>query len=426
MGAVLAATCLVSGQKVLADARLASRVFEAWENPTSQYYHREFDDVKLVMPKRFQSQAQKIVNESHADLKPFKTFLSLMAGRYWLNDDHKIQFTSAFKKSIKKVYPMLDHNISALLKFFKHNGMATDEINQYEAKVHFQKVIDKYNLFADLLCADPEGVDSDRHFALANRFFEYCYEPATWPEFKHMLSTPVNYPLLRMLHAVLWYNLAGNGWRNWHTSTLQAMKKACDQGKEIVYIAGGCDVYNLMKHGIYSIRVIDPMLPTQPRYYISDWQWFVEGQLGDSLEFNFDGKRLMMKRTNVREHGGVMRVKDLNNKSCVIKEAETTWTLYDHTNTPCGQIVFDRRYTKQADFVQSKSKELLMSFNELYYIITTGDDHWGIDLEAFADDMNLHIKQLRKPVTKEVMRNMRFTDGSSYQFIKLGTAVCEP
>jgi len=415
-----------------AQVKQADTFFDSWANPSSQFYHQEFSDVALAMPGRFQSYAQKKVAENPVQLAPFNTFFSLLAQKYWMTDAGAMVFNKQFRNSIKKVYSMLDRDVPSFLKMLKKYGLATEVVNGVEAKRSFLKVIDKYNAFADMFCVGPsEDVEDALRFALANRFFEFCYAPETWPQFKTMLTTSSEHPLIRLLHSVVWYNLAGDGWKNWHMSTLNALKREYDQGKEVVYVAGGCDIYNLLKHGVYRIRVIDPMLPTQPRYYIPEWEWFMRAEnpgmgIGDTLNFNFNNKKLTMKRTDYKEGTGVMSVKDLQGNPRDIKESVTTWTLYDAHDQVCGSVIFDRRYACQNDFNASGSKALLMSFNELYYVITVGDDNWGIDLKAIPDQTNMYIKQLRKPVDKVVMANMRSTDASDFQFIKLGTAVCEP
>ena len=92
-----------------------------------------------------------------------------------------------------------------------------------------------------------------------------------------------------------------------------------------------------------------------------------------------------------------------------------------------GSYVLERRFVTQADFTTAADKTFLMSFNELFYV-TLPDfmEGWGIEPAKFPEDLNIVIKQLRRPVSKKMMCNMRIADllnTTDFKFISLGTCI---
>ena len=79
----------------------------------------------------------------------------------------------------------------------------------------------------------------------------------------------------------------------------------------------------------------------------------------------------------------------------------------------------------QDDFrgARAGKREYLISFNELYFITAAGKSGWGIDPRKFAPNIRMHVKQLRRPVGREVMANMRTMNAADFYYIKLGTSV---
>jgi hypothetical protein len=211
------------------------------------------------------------------------------------------------------------------------------------------------------------------------------------------------------------------GWQHWHVDTLQALKKEADAGKEILYIAGGTDIYQLFKSGIYNIRIIDPMLPTQPKYYSDGWEWFING---DEATFSCGKKKLRMKRAGYKKIGGSFSLTLSNDKKVKIDKSITTWHLLDGKKK-LGEIVFERRLTDQKDFKVKKKQAILLSSNELYFIAAPKEsDGWGIDPRKFDEKIKIYIKQLQKPVNKAIVCNMRYEiKQEEFAFISLGSCV---
>jgi hypothetical protein len=103
----------------------------------------------------------------------------------------------------------------------------------------------------------------------------------------------------------------------------------------------------------------------------------------------------------------------------------TTWIIYDRdSGTRLGRLVINRRFCNQADFASGPGKALLMSFNELFFVATADvKKSWGINPEKFSTDFKMYVKQLRKPLTREVILNIRKGEESPLQFLSLGSEV---
>ena len=268
-------------------------------------------------------------------------------------------------------------------------------------------------------------------FTLANRFFEFCFSSQTAPLFQKLFLNKQDQAIVRMMYAVMWEKLAGTGWKHWHKETLNALTQATNNGKTIVYLAGGSDIYQMIAHGVYSINIIDPQLPTQPKYYADQWDWLIKNNqsidagLDDTIVFN--ELNLVMKRTRYHETGDIFSMLLSNGSYIYLAQSITEWTLLDFEEKILGTITFQRRPTCQKDFELDEKKTFLMSFNELYFVALPQNlGGWGIEPAHFSQEFTMVIKQLRKPVTKATigaMRNASLLNASDLKFIDLGTCV---
>ncbi len=433
VGVVLSSVSCLHGSVI----KQADQVFKRWVDRDSAYVHNEFVDVNPAemasyLDNQYVERVGQKIAQNTAAVAPFMPLLSMPHN---VPPTHvgsfSFKLTNPLKQSLEHGYRCLSEpsKIPGFLKLLKRRGLSSTVLDGQEQAAEFHSVIDKYTTFMEILFSQEHDLEQQRYLlAVANRFFEFCFSPATWNEFKTIIGTQEHYPLGRLLYTTMWYNLASIGWKEWHASCLDALKKEADKGKQIVYIAGGCDLYAMIKKGIYNICVIDPMLPTQPRYYIPDWLWFVQGQgakrgMGDQLIFKFPHHNITMKRSYYQEYPEYFTVKLSDSRDERIKKSITRWTLHDDHGV-IGTITFERRLCTQQDFQLNQNKAMLMSFNELYYI-TNADQHenWGIKPAECADDFSMYIKQLRNPVTRPMMCYMNEADASAFQFIKLGTCV---
>ena len=147
----------------------------------------------------------------------------------------------------------------------------------------------------------------------------------------------------------MWSNLVGSGWVHWNSECLNALKQESDKNKEIVYIAGGSDIYQMIKHGIYNIRVIDPFFPAQDIYNVDGHNWLITGDIGDTIKFDFSNKEIVMKRTGYKKLKENLIFALPGKNSVHVPKSETTWKLYEN-NKFLGTVTFERRCTNQKDF----------------------------------------------------------------------------
>jgi len=395
----------------------AETFFSKWAKPTGEPAHYVFQDRDLLLTG--QDRLAGIRQRLGLAIEPNQPLRMVLA--------HKNA-----EALLDQLYASLcsTAGVGNFIKLIQQEGLSSDSINEQECLAYFKTVLNKYIAFMEgLLYSDQEFEQRERLFTVANNFFEYCFCMPTYPMFKNFLETSEYYPLLRLFYTTIWNNLAGIGWKDWHVSCLEALATQARQGKEVVYIAGGCDLYYLLQHGVYNIRVIDPMLPTQPRYYVTDWSWFIRGMapgngIGDKLVFNLPQGKITMKRVGFKEFDDKITLNGDDGSPISVNKSVTGWLVYDAKNQKIGQVTFERRLCQQHDFVADPRRVLLLSFNELYYITCVGQkDWWGIDPNMFTNNFQVYVKQLRKPVGKHVMLHMSYADSSPFQFIKLGTCV---
>ena len=324
------------------------------------------------------------------------------------------------QKYLKKFYGTLNNNIGELVTRVISTGHACCDQNKMDAGVHFQTLIDRYTQWAELLCHDTDAELQKQHlFGLANRMFTYFFDTG-WPRIQPMLQDSASYPALRLLYAITWKYLSGIGWKDWHQGCLDGVKREAARGKEVVYIAGGCDTYQLLCSGVHNIRVIDPMLPSQPKYYVSAWDLFVGGNaIGDTITFDHG---LKLVREKFVLHGGTLEAVCSDSVTRQIPLSTTVWAV-NKNNKRVGSLTYERRYCNQDDFKFDKKRVLLISFNELYFISCGDAANWGIDPRQFNKKLKIYVKQLQKPVTAAMAQHIWQVDQTPFSFIRLGTCV---
>ncbi|MFA6527136.1 MAG: hypothetical protein WCT20_01800 [Candidatus Babeliales bacterium] len=341
---------------------------------------------------------------------------------------------STLVNTIGHVTALLERDMEGFIQYLRDIGLTSPAQQEHDKALpndtskKYKELIKQYNGLLQLFFLNGDaGSDEELVYlrAVANRMFEYAFGPGTWPQFHTILLTPSDHPIARVFYAAIWYYLAGSGWKQWHRQCLDALKRDYEKGKRIVYIAGGSDVYQLIKHGIYSIDLIDPILPTQPRYYSEGWAWLVrDGGIGDEIIFTFQDRTIVARRTSCTKHGFFSAKLSIGEWGDV-PSSVTTWTLSDKKSRKrLGTWVIHRRCATQADFVADDSRSLVISFNELYFVATQNPiKSWGINPALFDDHFTMHVKQLRHSVTKEMIKNMAEADASAFSFIALGSEI---
>ncbi len=369
-------------------------------------------------------------------LRHASSFLSIVTDGQINEHGHEIGLPvpPAFGKNLNAMYSLMQNDMPGFIEFLKQLNFATPAVVCDEADVSSHDVIEKDNALMELFFAQPSDEQKEQFlFAVANRFFEYCFSEKTFPEFQKMLLRKELYPIAHLLYAVMWFRLAGSGWKNWSAESLKMLKEKSDQGHQIVYIAGGSDIFQMLKAGIYNIKNIDPQLPSQPKYYADDWAWLIRGDgqnngLGDNLVLvNNEGIKIIMQRVEYKEDGTTFNVRIANGQVITLPHSKTTWNIFNESGKQLGSYIVDRRFVTQDDFKPAADQALLISFNELFYVsLPDFMDGWGIEPAKFSDNFNIVVKQLRRPVSKRMVCNMRIADmlnTTDFKFISLGTCI---
>lgn len=327
---------------------------------------------------------------------------------------------------LEQLYSWFDHDIAALLKYMKKNEFLCDDVNDEEQEADIDDVIKKYKGLLKLFFDDSDKLVREKSlFAFSNRMFEFCFGLDTFDTFHNILNEQSLHQLGRFCYVAMWFYLVGEGWKHWHRECIDALVKHAQAGKEILYIAGGNDIYELIKAGIYRIRVIDPMLPSQPDYYAEGWDFMLKGcqtdGIGDRIQLDCDGKKMVMVREKYSEDGCFDAALSTN-KTVSLPNSVTEWSIYDEQGQKLGYVIFERRFCNQSDFDSKPASVPLCSFNEMYFV--SMPEHlygWGIDLKKIPEDFVMLVKQLRKPVSRKIMKNVAKGEESNFSFIMLGS-----
>jgi phage protein U len=417
--------------------KTADEVFASWQKIQRVVPDRPLNYLASQLNEKSFIESFKATYEQNIQLLgPIKPLLGHITAGTITPDSYRFTYPIAdtFKNNLDTIYNTLELKLDDFVNAMKKTMLTSPEHRSLEngnpdASIH------KYVALFQLLYATPDQeLSHDMQFALSNRFFEYCF---TTPSFSRnlqpMLMEPKTYPVARSLYAVTWFNLAGNGWKHWHQDSLDELKKRSDEGKEIVYIAGGSDIYQMLKAGIFRIRNIDPQLPSQPKYYTNDWQFILSsdgfgGGMGDQIHFKTnDGKNMIMERAAVAHQGEAFQARLASNETIALPKTITTWLIKDEEGNQVGQYVLERRFCNQSDFQADATRTLLMSFNELHFIAQPAFlGGWGIEPAQFDEKLDIVIKQLRKPVTKDTIFNIRIAamiNNTDFKYIALGTCI---
>lgn len=261
----------------------------------------------------------------------------------------------------------------------------------------------------------------EQMLALANYCFSFCFGAPSYQKFYAMINDSMQHGYVRLLYAVMWEHFVGRGWKDWHSVCLAALRAQADQGKRIVYIAGGNDIYQLLAHGIYNIDVIDPLLPSQPKYYAGGWLWLVKKNgIGDKIVLN--QLHLMLRRLQ-HVDGALFPARLSTGQHVLLQASITAWGVFDHaTGKQLGAVVFKRRFARDDDFVMNDKQELLMSFNEFFFVnAPSALGGWGIHLDQVPATQPWFVKQLCAPLTVATIGRIRSVDRVPFSFILLGS-----
>lgn len=404
---------------LLAEDRPASRVFAKWRSG-----QRVFSDLDLRAYRRLDDAFLDDFRQRFpVALRPQAGFLRIPAGTRPLSGGEREALRAALKPLVDELEDPRD-----FLRYLKKKNFATSAVDAAEKKASFRTVSTKYRSFLEALLGSGEE-ESERRalFAAANRFFEYCFFPRRHGDCMQLARNPVDHPLLRLIYSNMWYHLSGVGWQHWHASALDELERRARAGDEIVYIAGGTDIYELLGRGMTKLRVIDPIFPSQTKYYAEGWRFLVEpsGRGQDRILFTErdDGADYVLVREEHRVTGRFASGELSDKSKRTLPRSHTVWAVYDGDGKKTGSVVFERRFVEQKDFAATGGRTFLISFNEMNYLAATDTSGWGLKPADFPASFRMVVKQLRKPVSRKVLVNLEEMRNSDFYFIKLGTSI---
>lgn len=397
-----------------AQIKQASKVFARWLDERDACYQHCISDSTLATKRTGSMQLR--LSKSMTPLKePLLKLAGTPAGRL-------------DKVTLNNLRRLTAGSMLEFLHALEDAGFASKERNEEDERDKFNETLYRYTGLFKTLFSDETKQSIEHEFAVANNFVEFCFGSESFPLMQEILLFDDTKPLGRLLYVGMWKTLSGCGWKYWHIDTLNRLCTLSEQGKTIVYIAGGSDVYQLLAHGVYNLRVIDPQLHgAQDNYYADEWEWLVRGGgknsgVGDELHLQIPGKKIVAKRTQVIEGKRFSVVMDAG-EELRPKGGTVVWEIFEN-DVHKGTLTFDRRFAGQEDFVAKGNEELLMSFNELFFIASPEEQGgWPIDPYQLPDNFKIHIKQLRKPMTKTMIENMTWVEENYLSFLRLGSSV---
>lgn len=411
------------GAALSAEPRQADEVFRKWK--TWQFI---YTDERIDRPS-FEDPLKALQAELPKEFRSRAAFLGLASDDFDLTanparSDEQKKYKEAnqrLQKGLAEIAVELDHDMPAFARRLDRGNFSSKEINEAEKAAPTKEISAAYRHVLEAIMHASEQDHEQKMFALGNRLFEFAFGEKTGPEFVRLLDRPEKHPLVRLFYATIWYRLSGNGWRIWHRSTLDALKRETDFGKEVVYIAGGTDFYHLIKAGVRRIRIIDPILPSQIKYYSEGWEFLVSCTAGD--EITFPDEKLTLRRKGCKELGTFQtgELSDGTKKTLPLTIVE--WKILDDRGRLVGYVTYERRFAKQDDFKSNPDRVLLISFNELAYVTDGTSSGWGMDPEKWAGDVKIYVKQLRHALSRSECVNLKKASTAPFSFIRLGTSV---
>jgi hypothetical protein len=417
------------GATLDARQRTSHEVFAKWEDWQKSYYDYSLDQMKNRINDFYWASFHDRFYDYKDHLKPLCHFMhSLTDGGVSEEGDFSESLLGgSCRDNLCTIYQQGEYDFPAFIENLKTHDFCSRELELCDEQAKISDVVERYRLLTKLLWACSNQQDEDSFLlSFGNRCFEYCFSEKTWPLFKTLLQEKENWPLVRFLQANIWHYLVGDGWYKWNANCLATLKRAADQGKELVYIAGGNDILMPLSHGIYTMTVIDPMLPTQTNFYADGWEWLLKGDgkkggRGDEVTLDCAGKLVTLCRVNYKEQGD-FDAKVSTGPVIKLKKSETVWDVRDEHKKTLGKITFVRRFCDKNDFVKNDKRVLLMSFNEMYYMtLPVQNGGWGMPASSLSDDTQVYIKQLRAPINKKTLSFLQEADKSNFRFIKLGS-----
>lgn len=400
------------------NTKKASEVFNQWLQEQEIFSDRDLRQKSATLDKTHAHLFRTYYEENNALLSTLTPLFAAVTQRAINGNGYQLgdELSDTVKNNLAQLYELLESDPTLFFDYVAATLAPLDSLEKIESVMPADQIIKKSTTMMRMLFACPVEDDENAYcLAVANRLVECCFgQQADY--YQKLLTTKQLFPLARCINALLWQTLVGDGWKHWHQSCLDFLKSRADQGDTIVYVAGGSDWYQLLTHGIYSIKIIDPCLPTQVKYNVPAWEFLIKGEgvdggIGDQIRFGYYaapcGQGLTLQRSSYKKTGSfAMQTSD--GKVVNVPQAVTTWDVLDAGQKKIGHIILDRRCACTDDFAKHEHETVLISYNELMCAATPEFlGGWTIDVAQLPVDTQIAVKQLRAPISKTMFSHMR-------------------
>lgn len=408
----------------------AREVFKKWLEWQRLLPECNISSLKTTIDDSFAASFKKYYESKLLLLRSYSPFLQEVTGGKINEYGHQLggPLPHEFKQAIGLIYDLIQYNMTDFIDLIKSMPF----LSASTRTGNVEKQTEEYLALIGLLFPqENQQLEKGIAFSVAHNFFRFCFSDETFPQFERMMLNKDDQEIVKFLYTVIWYHLAGNGWKNWSTESLRSLKEAAQQKKKITYIAGGSDIYQIIKEcgGACDIINIDPQLPSQPKYYTNEWEWLLSsngpnGGYGEKILFD---EGFFMQRTGCQGLGQTFQARLANGQVINIEKSETHWDIFSSAGEQIGSYTLKRRFVEQDDFKVSSDKVFLISFNELFFIASPALlGGWGIEPGKFDPSFKIHVKQLPRTVSKSEINNMRVAallNNTDLRYISLGTCI---
>ncbi len=392
----------------------SDQAFAKWLRWQRVYHPRSIATAKTFLTTETLSTLDEKITEINTEHPAAEKVFSHMLGAAGREPVKRERFV---KKLMQDLGAFYDRFLPRLADALKHDNY------DYDATTEIGAAVDYYTSFVRFLFA-PLGdqLAQEYLFSFAGDLFLHSFATEHHKTLMKYLADPAEVSTCRSLYSLMWYYLVGDGWKHYNQASLDRLKSKVKEGKRVVYIAGGTDIYQLLLSGIYAIDVIDPMLPTQDEYLSEGWNFFIHPPSEDaSVRLKTkQGDLLLVLKSH--EQIGEFEAKLSDGSLRTIPKTITQWHVKNNKGKILGTVTFYRRFCDQEDFSYASDRVYFISFNEMYYL-TLDDVHggWGIRPEKFNPKLKLYVKQLPRPIDKQVLANIHEAESQPFNFIFLGS-----
>lgn len=240
--------------------------------------------------------------------------------------------------------------------------------------------------------------------AFANSCFEWAFSPDLGTLYENIIRDVDAYVQSFFINAVMHNFLSDQGGVAWHNKCLEQLTQEFACGKKIVHFGLTDDVGALLEAGIYNIKVIDAGSGWMNFDDTSFFSRLVKkAELGDVYSFLSHHGRIYLECKKI-ETGKEREFHIDHTSSFVAPTKHALWSVTDEQGQLKGVITIQFRPFNKYDFLIQDQAVLVMSYTDFvraaFPRVFKG---MGIDFALFPEQGRLYIRQLRKPITRDVM-----------------------